>query len=83
MCPMFSFFHISRELFRMWLRAGSCIVRTGRAHYFVCCQHAMSYVSARCFARCHVVSCVVNSPRLESLALIKLLVELILVSLTG
>jgi hypothetical protein len=28
-------------------RAGSCVIRAGRTHYFVCRQRAMSRVSAR------------------------------------
>ena len=39
---------------------------------FVRRQHAMSRVSARC----HAILCIVNSPRLESLVLIILLIYL-------
>jgi hypothetical protein len=39
----------------------------------MCRQRAMSRVSARRSARCRAISRIVNSPRLESLALIKLL----------
>jgi hypothetical protein len=62
---------------RVLVRAGSRIVRAGRAHCFVCRQRAVSRVS---FARCRVVSLVINSSRLESLVLIKLLIYLTVVS---
>ena len=46
-----------------------------------CCSR-MSCVSARRSARCRAISCVVNSHRLESLVLIKLLIYLTAVSVT-
>ena len=64
----------------MLVRAGSRIVRAGRAYYFrvssACCV-ARVRVS---FARCRTVSLVINSSRLESLVLIKLLIYLTVVS---
>jgi hypothetical protein len=65
-------------LFRAWWRAGSRDVRAGRAHFFTCRQRAMSCM----FARSRVVLRVVNSSRLESLVLIKLLIYLTVVSVT-
>jgi hypothetical protein len=47
----------------MWWHVGSCVVRSGRAHYFVCRQHAISRVSTRCFARCRAGSRVVRARR--------------------
>jgi hypothetical protein len=44
---LFSFPRLSRVLFRMWWCFGSRVVRAGRAHCFVCRQHAMSRMSAR------------------------------------
>jgi hypothetical protein len=64
-----------------WSRAVSRVVHAGRAHCFVCRSRAMSRVSARRFAPYCAVSCVVNSPRLGALVLIKLLIYLTAVSL--
>jgi hypothetical protein len=76
MCHLLSFSRLSRVLFRTWWRAGSRVVRAGRTHRF----HASSacyVVRVRVlFARCHAVSRIVNSPRLESLVLIILLIYL-------
>jgi hypothetical protein len=66
-------------LFRAWWRAGSRDVRAGRAHFFACRQRAMPCMSTL-FARSRVVLRVVNSSRLESLVLIKLLIYWTVVS---
>jgi hypothetical protein len=57
MCYLFSFFCLSRVLFRTRWHAGSRVVRAGRACCFVCRQHAMSRMSVR---RLHAV--VLGSP---------------------
>jgi hypothetical protein len=56
------------------VHANSRVDRAGRAYDFVCRSRTMSRVSARRSARCRAVSRVVNSHRLESLVLIKLLI---------
>jgi hypothetical protein len=66
--------HVSRVLFHTWWRVDSCVIRVGRARYFVCRQRAMSCVSARRSTRCRAIAHVVNSSRLDSLVLIKLLI---------
>jgi hypothetical protein len=66
-----------------WSRAGSC--RFAHRLRWLC---ALFCVSSACcvarvrasFARCRAVSLVINSSRLESLVLIKLLIYLIVVS---
>jgi hypothetical protein len=59
---------------------GSKLVRASRAYYF----HVSSACYVACvrvsFARCHAVSRIINSPRLESLELIILLIYLAAVS---
>ena len=40
---------VSRVLFHTWWRADSRVIRVGRARCFVCCQRAVSRVSARRF----------------------------------
>jgi hypothetical protein len=69
-------------LFRAWWRAGSRDVHAGRAHFFACRQCAMPCMSTL-FARSRVGLSVVNSSRLESLVLIKLLIYLTVVSRAG
>jgi hypothetical protein len=66
--------HVSCVLFHTWWRVDSRVIRVGRARCFVCRQCAMSCVSARRSTRCRVVVRVVNSSRLDSLVLIKLLI---------
>jgi hypothetical protein len=66
--------HVSHVLFHTWWHADSRVIRVGRARYFVCRQCAMSCVSARRSTRCRAVVRVVNSSRLDSLILIKLLI---------
>jgi hypothetical protein len=66
--------HVSHVLFHTCWRADSRVIRVGRAHCFVCHQRAMSCVSARRSTRCCVVARIVNSSRLDSLVLIKLLI---------
>jgi hypothetical protein len=66
--------HVSCVLFHTWWRVDSCVIRVGRARCFVCRQSAMSCVSARRSTRCRAVARVVNSSRLDSLVLIKLLI---------
>jgi hypothetical protein len=64
---------MSRVLFRTWWRAGSRVVLAGRTLYF--CVSSARYVTRvrASFARCRAVARVVNSSRLDSLILIKLL----------
>jgi hypothetical protein len=64
---------MSRVLFSTRWRAVSRVVRAGRARCLVRRSRAISRVPAP-FARCRVVSYVLDSPHLESLTLIKLLV---------
>jgi hypothetical protein len=66
--------HVSLVLFHTWWHADSRVIRVGRARCFVYRQHAMSCVSARRSTRCRAVARVVNSSRLDSLVLIKLLI---------
>jgi hypothetical protein len=66
--------HVSRVLFHTWWRADSRVIRVGRARCFVCRQRVMSCVSAHRSTHCRAVARVVNSSRLDSLVLIKLLI---------
>jgi hypothetical protein len=65
---LFSFPRLSLVLFRTWCRS-----RWSRTLFRVSSTCYVARVRAL-VARCHVVSRIVNSPRLESLALIKVLV---------
>jgi hypothetical protein len=67
-------------LFRTWSRADSRVIHAGRTHCFMSSVCYVTYIRAS-FARCHVVSRIVNSPRLESLVLIILLIYLIAVGI--
>ena len=66
--------HVSRVLFHTWWHADLRVIHVSRTRCFVCRQRAMSCVSARRSTRCRAVACVVNSSRLDSLVLIKLLI---------
>jgi hypothetical protein len=72
MWHLFSFPCLSRVLFRTWWRADSRVVHASRALFRSSSACCVARVRAS-FARCRVVSRVVNSPILESLVLIKLL----------
>ena len=60
---------MSRVLFRTWWRAGSRVVRAGRTHRFRASSACYVARVRVLFARCHAISRIVNSPRLESLVL--------------
>jgi hypothetical protein len=66
--------HVSRVLLHTWWCADSRVIRVGRARCFMCHQRAMSCVSVRRSTSCRAVARVVNSSRLDSLVLIKLLI---------
>jgi hypothetical protein len=71
---------MSRVLFRMWWRAGSRVVHAGRTHRFRASSACYVARVRVLFARCHAISRIVNSPRLESLVLIISLIYLTAVS---
>jgi hypothetical protein len=71
---------MSRVLFRTWWRAGSRVVRAGRTHRFRASSACYVARVRVLFARCHAISRIVNSPRLESRVLIISLIYLTAVS---
>jgi hypothetical protein len=66
-------------LFRVRWRAALHVIRARRALFRVSSACCVARVRAS-FSRCRVISCIVSSPRLESLVLIRLVIYLIAVS---